>query len=202
MQTVAAFTQNQNPELKLARNCAEGCDSACTELYETYNRKIFATCLKILKNPDEAEDLTQDIFIQLFRKIGLFKGDSKLSTWIHRVTVNHALMQIRRRKQVDIQSLEPDEDGEAMQISDGENPLRMRVEDRLWLEQAVGQLAPGYKKVVVLHDIEGFEHEEIARLLNVSVGTSKSQLHKARLKLRGLLGKKANPRVYPGGNYA
>lgn len=194
MQTISE--KPVNADLELARACAAGDNRACEELYRTYHRKIYGTCLKFLKRAEDAEDLTQDVFIQIFRKISGFNGDAKLSTWIHRVTINHALMFLRRENRVSLGSLEASEEGEMLQISDGENPRRMRIEDRLWIEKAVDQLSPGYKKVFILHDLEGFEHEEVARILNCSVGTSKSQLHKARLKLRGLLGKITNPRVY------
>jgi RNA polymerase sigma-70 factor (ECF subfamily) len=134
----------------------------------------------------EAEDLTQEVFIQLFRKIGSFRGDSAFSTWLHRLTVNQVLMHFRRRS---VKNEKTSEDGEMPEqtVSGTENPNRMQVVDRIALKKAVAELPPGYRKVFLLHDVEGYEHEEVARLLGISVGTSKSQLHKARLKLRGLL---------------
>jgi RNA polymerase sigma-70 factor (ECF subfamily) len=137
-------------------------------------------------NVSEAEDLAQEVFIQLFRKIGSFRGESAFTTWLHRLTVNQVLMHFRKRG---VRMEQTTEDGETpTQIVKGtENPNSMPVVDRIALDKAIAQLPPGYRTVFTLHDIEGHEHEEIARMLGCSVGTSKSQLHKARMKLRTLL---------------
>ncbi|HEY0097532.1 MAG TPA: RNA polymerase sigma factor, partial [Pyrinomonadaceae bacterium] len=134
----------------------------------------------------EAEDLAQEAFIQLFRKIGSFRGESAFTTWLHRLTVNQVLMHFRKRG---VRLEQTTDDGETpVQIVAGtQNPNSMPVVDRIALDRAIGQLPPGYRTVFVLHDVEGHEHEEIARMLGCSVGTSKSQLHKARMKLRTLL---------------
>jgi len=139
----------------------------------------------------EAEDLAQEAFIQLFRKIGSFRGDSAFTTWLHRLTVNQVLMHFRKRS---VKLERTTEEGETpVQIVRGtENPNRMTVLDRISLDKAMGQLPPGYRTVFILHDIEGHEHEEIAQMLGVAVGTSKSQLHKARMKLRALLQSRTN----------
>lgn len=139
----------------------------------------------------EAEDLTQEVFIQLFRKIGSFRGDSAFSTWLHRLTVNQVLMHFRRRS---VKSEKTSDDGEMPEqaVVGSGNPRRMQVVDRIALKNAVAELPAGYKSVFILHDVEGYEHEEVARQLGISVGTSKSQLHKARLKLRGLLAREAS----------
>jgi RNA polymerase sigma-70 factor (ECF subfamily) len=134
----------------------------------------------------EAEDLTQEVFIQLFRKSGSFRGDSAFSTWLHRMTVNQVLMHFRRRS-VKNEKVSDDGDIPEQTVHGTANPDRMPVVDRIALKKAIAQLPNGYKNVFVLHDIEGYEHEEVARMMKISVGTSKSQLHKARLKLRGLL---------------
>jgi RNA polymerase sigma-70 factor (ECF subfamily) len=146
----------------------------------------------MMNSATEAEDLTQEVFIQLFRKIGSFRGDSAFSTWLHRMTVNQVLMHFRRRG---VQNEKTTESGEMPdQIVNGtERASRMPILDRIALDKAIAQLPNGYRTVFVLHDVEGFEHEEIARMLKLSVGTSKSQLHKARLKLRGLLKKQNDP---------
>jgi RNA polymerase sigma-70 factor (ECF subfamily) len=138
----------------------------------------------------EAEDLTQEVFIQLFRKVGSFRGDSAFSTWLHRLTVNQVLMYFRRRS---VKNEKVSEDGEMPEqtVTGTSNPNRMQVIDRIALKNAVAMLPNGYKSVFVLHDVEGYEHEEVARRLGISIGTSKSQLHKARLKLRGLLMKQS-----------
>lgn len=173
-------------DFDLTRLAASGNIAAFELLYERYHRRTFSLCLRMTSSATEAEDLTQEVFIQLFRKIGSFRGESAFSTWLHRLTVNQVLMHFRRRS---IKNEKTSEDGEVPeQIVPGtENQARMPVLDRIALTRAVNQLPPGYKSVFMLHDVEGYEHEEVARLLKISVGTSKSQLHKARLKLRGLL---------------
>ena len=149
----------------------------------------------MMGNPTEAEDMTQDVFLQLFNMIGMFRGESQFTTWLHRLTVNQVLMHFRR-KGVRVEQATED-GGEPRQAERGtENPSQMPVVDRIALDKAVSQLPPGYRAVFVLHDVEGHEHEEVARLLGCSVGTSKSHLHKARMKLRQLLttGKKSRRR--------
>src|SRR5947207_9132559 len=167
---------------------------AFEELYQRHNRRVYSLCLRMTGNVVEAEDLAQEVFIQLFRKIGSFRGDSAFTTWLHRMTVNQVLMHFRKRT---VKFEKTTEEGETPdQIVNGTaNPGRMRIVDKIALDNAIEQLPNGYKNVFVLHDVEGFEHEEVARILGCSVGTSKSQLHKARLKLQKLLRKKANPRL-------
>lgn len=179
----------------LARAAAEGDMGAFEELYQRHHRRVYSLCLRMTQNVPEAEDLTQEAFIQLFRKIGSFRGDSAFTTWLHRLTVNQVLMHFRRRS---VKLERTTEEGETpVQIERGtENPSRMPVLDRIILDSALTQLPPGYRTVFVLHDVEGREHEEIAKLLGVAVGTSKSQLHKARMKLRRLL-KKQTPETVP-----
>jgi RNA polymerase sigma-70 factor (ECF subfamily) len=173
-------------DFDLARLAALGNIHAFERLYERYHRRTYSLCLRMTSSQTESEDLTQEVFIQLFRKIGSFRGDSAFSTWLHRLTVNQVLMHFRRRS---VKNERTSEDGEMPeQIVPGtENQTKMPVLDRIALKRAIEQLPPGYKSAFVLHDVEGYEHEEVARILGISVGTSKSQLHKARLKLRGLL---------------
>lgn len=170
----------------LAHAAGQGDTTAFEELYQRHNRRVYSLCLRMTQNVAEAEDLAQEAFIQLFRKIGSFRGESAFTTWLHRLTVNQVLMHFRKRS---VKLERTTDEGETpIQIVRGtENPNRMPVVDRINLENALKQLPPGYRSVFVLHDIEGHEHEEIARILGVAVGTSKSQLHKARMKLRGLL---------------
>ena len=179
-------------DFDLAQKAAEGNVAAFELLYNRYHRRTYSLCLRMMNSAAEAEDLTQEVFIQLFRKIGSFRGDSAFSTWLHRMTVNQVLMHFRRRG---VQNEKTTEDGEMPeQIVNGtERQSRMPILDRIALDKAIAQLPNGYRTVFVLHDVEGFEHEEIARMLKLSVGTSKSQLHKARLKLRGLLRKQNEP---------
>src|SRR5437879_5690183 len=181
------------PDIELCRMAADGNIAAFELIYERYHRRTYSLTLRMTNSQTEAEDLTQEVFIQLFRKIGSFRGDSAFSTWLHRLTVNQVLMHFRRRG---VRMEQTTEDGETpIQIVKGtENPNAMPVIDRIALDKAIVQLPPGYKAVFTLHDIEGHEHEEIARMLGVSVGTSKSQLHKARMKLRGLLRQQNKPK--------
>ena len=178
-------------DLQLAKRAAEGDVSAFETLYERHHRKTYSLCLRMLGNQYDAEDLTQEVYVQLFRKIGSFRGESAFSTWLHRMTVNQVLMHFRKRS---VKSEKTSEDGELPEqvVVGSSNPLKMAVVDRIALAKAIGGLPPGYKKIFLLHDVHGFEHEEIARMLGLSVGTSKSQLHKARQKLRKLLGEIRN----------
>jgi RNA polymerase sigma-70 factor (ECF subfamily) len=181
-------------DFELAKVAAHGDMAAFEEIYKRHHRRVYSICLRMLQNASEAEDLTQDVFIQLYRKIGSFRGDSAFTTWLHRMTVNQVLMHFRKRT---VKFEKTTEEGETPDqiVSGTSNPERMRIVDKIALDNAIEQLPAGYKNVFILHDVEGFEHEEVARILGCSVGTSKSQLHKARLKLQKLLKKKANPRL-------
>lgn len=186
---------NSAKDFELTQAAANGNMIAFEEIYNRHHRRVYSICLRMLQNATEAEDLTQDVFIQLHRKIGSFRGDSAFTTWLHRLTVNQVLMHFRKRN---VKFEKTTEEGETpIQIVGGtENPRKMPVVDKIAIEDAIGQLPDGYRNVFVLHDVEGYEHEEVARILGCSVGTSKSQLHKARLKLRKLLQKKAPPRLF------
>ena len=179
-------------DYSLTQRSAQGDVFAFEELYARHNRRVFSLCLRMTGSVPEAEDLAQEVFIQLFRKIGSFRGESAFTTWLHRLTVNQVLMHFRKRG---VKMEQTTDDGETpVQIVKGtEDPARMPVVDRIALDAAVVQLPPGYRTVFVLHDVEGHEHEEIARMLGCSVGTSKSQLHKARMKLRVLLRQQNSP---------
>ena len=182
-------------DFELTQAAAAGNMMAFEEIYNRHHRRVYSICLRMLQNATEAEDLTQDVFIQLHRKIGSFRGDSAFTTWLHRMTVNQVLMHFRKRN---VKFEKTTEEGETpVQIVSGTaNPLKMPVVDKIAIEHAIEQLPTGYRNVFVLHDVEGYEHEEVARILGCSVGTSKSQLHKARLKLRKLLQRKAPPRLF------
>jgi RNA polymerase sigma-70 factor, ECF subfamily len=174
------------PDIELCRMAAAGNIAAFEMIYERYHRRTYSLTLRMTSSQTEAEDLTQEVFIQLFRKIGSFRGDSAFSTWLHRLTVNQVLMHFRRRS---VKNERTSDDGEMPEqtVRGTADPNKMPVIDRIALKNAIAELPNGYRNVFVLHDVEGFEHEEVARLMGISVGTSKSQLHKARLKLRGLL---------------
>lgn len=187
---VAIETPQVDSDLELARASAAGDAAAFERLYQQYNRRVFSICLRMLGNPTEAEDLTQDVFVQLYRKIGSFRGESAFTTWLHRMTVNQVLMHFRKRG-VRFESTTDDGELPVLIQVGTERPSHMPIIDNIALERAISELPPGYRTVFVLHDVEGYEHEEVARQLGCTVGTSKSQLHKARMKLRALLGKKA-----------
>jgi RNA polymerase sigma-70 factor (ECF subfamily) len=164
--------------------------SGFDELYRKHYRRVYSICLRMTGNIAEAEDLTQEVFIQLHRKLGSFRGESAFTTWLHRLTVNQVLMHFRKRS---VKSELTTDDGEIPDSIDPDtiNPEAMPIVDRISIETAIAQLPPGYRTAFILHDVEGYEHEEIARILGCSPGTSKSQLHKARLKLRRLIQQRA-----------
>jgi RNA polymerase sigma-70 factor, ECF subfamily len=176
----------ETPDYDLTQMAADGNIEAFEMLYTKYHRRAFSLCLRMTNNVMEAEDLTQEAFIQLFRKVGSFRGDSAFTTWFHRLTVNQVLMYFRKRS---VKNEKTTEDGELPEkvksdkIFQSQTPILNRMD----LKKAIAGLPPGYRAVFILHDVEGFEHSEVADMLGISVGTSKSQLHKARLKLRGLL---------------
>ncbi|HEY0658882.1 MAG TPA: RNA polymerase sigma factor, partial [Pyrinomonadaceae bacterium] len=163
-------------DFSLAQKAATGNIAAFEMIYERYHRRTYSLCLRMTNSQTEAEDLTQEVFIQLFRKAGSFRGDSAFSTWLHRLTVNQVLMHFRRRS---VKNEKTSDDGEMPEqtVSGTENPNKMPVVDRIALKNAIAELPNGYRKVFILHDVEGYEHEEVARMLGISVGTSKSQLH-------------------------
>jgi RNA polymerase sigma-70 factor (ECF subfamily) len=181
----------ESSDFDLCKLAATGNLPAFELLYQRYHRRTYALCLRMTNSQTEAEDLTQEVFIQLFRKVGSFRGDSAFSTWQHRLTVNQVLMHFRRRS---VKNEKVSEDGEMPEqtVAGSANPNRMQVVDRIALKNAIALLPNGYKSVFMLHDVQGYEHEEVARRLGISIGTSKSQLHKARLKLRALLMKQSD----------
>jgi RNA polymerase sigma-70 factor (ECF subfamily) len=178
-------------DYSLTQRSSQGDVFAFEELYARHNRRVYSLCLRMTGNTSEAEDLAQEVFIQLYRKVGSFRGESAFTTWLHRLTVNQVLMHFRKRG-VKLEQTTDDGDTPTQIVVGTGDPMRMPVVDRIALDAAVVQLPPGYRTVFVLHDVEGHEHEEIARMLGCSVGTSKSQLHKARMKLRMLL-RQQNP---------
>ena len=181
-----AAVADDAPDMELCRLASDGNLAAFEIIYKRYHRRTYSLALRMTGSPTEAEDLSQDVFIQLFRKIGSFRGDSAFSTWLHRMTVNQVLMHFRRRN---VKKERTSDDGEMPEqiVTGSADPGKMQVVDRIALKNAIAQLPDGYRKVFILHDVKGYEHEEVARMMGISVGTSKSQLHKARLKLRGLI---------------
>src|SRR6266446_7003437 len=159
------------------------------EIFQLHHRRVYSLCLRMIGNSTEAEDLTQDIFVQVFRKLGSFRGESAFTTWLHRLAVNQVLMHFRKNH---VRKEELTEDGEMPvgTMLDRNRFNRTPVLDRLALNEAIAQLPRGYRIVFVLHDVEGLELSEIASFLGCSIGTSKSQLHRARMRMRLLLGRR------------
>jgi RNA polymerase sigma-70 factor, ECF subfamily len=176
-------------DAELIRMAQQGNPDAFSALFNTHKTKVYSICLRMTGNTAEAEDLTQDAFLQVFRKLAGFRGDSALSTWLYRVTVNTVLMHFRKKglKQVSL-------DEPINRVAGPQKREHGRVDgrlsgsvDRIDLTRAMKELPTGYRTIFVLHEVEGYEHHEIAGLLHCSVGNSKSQLHKAKARMRELL---------------
>jgi len=159
---------------------------AFQELYQTHHRRVYSTCLRMTRDISEPEDLTQEIFVHLFRALGSFRGESAFTTWLHRLTVNHVLMHFRKRK---VRAVRPTEDGElpVQALAASHDHKRTNIVERILLSEVIAKLPEGYRYALVLHDIEGLEHKDIAKMRGRTEGTSKSQLHKARRMLRALI---------------
>ena len=188
MNSVSATTVPLASEL--VKRAQEGDSAAFAALFHTHKARIYSVCLRMTNNAAEAEDLTQDAFLQVFRKIASFRGDSAFSTWLHRISVNTVLMHFRKKSLCQVSLDEPysNEDGAKVRREFGtrDNDLAGCV-DRIALARAMKDLPPGYRTIFLLHEVEGYEHKEIAEMLGCSVGNSKSQLHKAKLRIRELL---------------
>lgn len=180
------FSPVRASDFALAQRAAQGDMQAFEELFRLHRRLVYGLCLRMTQDVAEAEDVTQEVFVLLFRKIGGFRGEASFTTWLHRLTVNQVLMRFRKNKSRREDALEEEElrPHESVRPT---APKASQLVDRITLESALAQLPPGYRAAFILHDIEGYEHEEVARILGCAVGTSKSQLHKARTKLRKLL---------------
>jgi RNA polymerase sigma-70 factor (ECF subfamily) len=190
---------------ELIARAQDGDPQACAAIFDLHRRRVYSTCFLMTKNVSDAEDLTQDAFIQIFRGLNSFRGDSAFSTWIYRVVVNTVLMTRRRRHLREVSLDEPASvDYSPVQREfGGDDSKLMGAVDRVALTQAAKALPEGCRTIFILHEVEGYEHHEIAERLRCSIGNSKSQLHKARLKMRKLLasGKKRIGRMRtPGGS--
>jgi RNA polymerase sigma-70 factor (ECF subfamily) len=178
-------------EKELIIHAQHGNAGAFEQLYRRYSNRIYHLCLRMVKNEAEAEDLTQEAFLRVFRKIHTFQGKSAFSTWLHRVSVNTVLMSLRKKKLVEI-PLDHDghieeEPGVPRQIPGSPDLSLIGLFDRENLKRVFRTRPDGYKRMLVLHDVLGYEHNEIAVHVKCSVGNSKSQLHKARARMRALL---------------
>jgi RNA polymerase sigma-70 factor (ECF subfamily) len=182
-----------HPDLQVSKASEVGPGTDFLTIYRTYQRRIYSQCFCMLRNHGDAEDATQEVFLQVFRKVHTFRGDSRFSTWLHRVTTNCVLMEMRKIRR------QPQEVPQEVLFAAGEGssslelppePCSPRVSpmlDRVSLGAALSRLPPGYRRVIQLHDVEGYTHQEIASFLRIREGSSKSQLHRARMRLRQLM---------------
>lgn len=178
--------KSKQPDRELARLAAEGDAAAFEEIHSRYRRLVYSIALRMTRNPADAEDLTQESFISVLRKIGSFRGEAAFSSWLYRLTVNQVKMHFRRLKSRPEGQTSGGELPERGASYEGD-PDSRQVIDRLAIEKAVRRLPPGYRAAFILYDVAGYEHKEIGQLLGYSVGNSKSQLHGARAKLQKLI---------------
>ena len=185
----AKTTERFDSDLHMVKRAQQGDSDAFAALFYTHKAKIYSVCLRMTNNTAEAEDLTQDAFLQVFRKLATFRGDSALSTWLYRIAVNTVLMHFRKKALRQISLDEPySQDAKTVRREYGSRDDRLAgCVDRIALARAITELPAGYRTIFLLHEVEGYEHQEIAELLKCSVGNSKSQLHKAKLRIRELL---------------
>ncbi len=189
--SLSATDNNNLTEAEIIERAQNGDEAMFEQLYRRHSRRVYAVCLRMVKDPAEAEDLTQEAFMLLFRKIHTFRGESAFSTWLHRLAVNRVLMCLRRKS---LPAVSLDERLDTNELS-GPPAIDLGCRDsilegsldRINLERCIKRLPAGYRTIFVLHDVQGYKHHEIAEILGRSVGDSKSQLHKARAQLRRLL---------------
>jgi RNA polymerase sigma-70 factor, ECF subfamily len=177
-------------ERSLVQRAQSGDEQAFATLFQLHKKRVYSVCLQMTKDVADAEDLTQEAFLQVFRSVNSFRGDSAFSTWLYRVAVNTVLMKLRRRKTPPILSLdEPvSADSPSLKRDVGKaDPRLSGTVDRIALRRAMQELPEGCRQIFDLHEVEGYQHHEIAQMLDCSVGNSKSQLHKAKMKMRDLL---------------
>jgi RNA polymerase sigma-70 factor (ECF subfamily) len=187
--TDAKKQQGKLSEAEAIDRAKQGDADAFEALYNQHKRRVYSLCLRMTANTAAAEDLTQEAFLQLFRKIGTFRGESAFSTWLHRMAVNVVLMQLRKKGLPVVpleETIETEEDSPRKEPG-ADDPRLAGSIDRLQLQRSIASLPPGYRMIFLLHDVEGYEHNEIAEMVGCSIGNSKSQLHKARMKLREIL---------------
>jgi RNA polymerase sigma-70 factor, ECF subfamily len=196
--STAAATRLDSDLIKRAQ---EGDADAFADLFHAHKARIYSLCLRMTNNSAEAEDLTQDAFLQVFRKLATFRGESALSTWLYRIAVNTVLMHFRKKTPCRLSLDEPcskNGDTKPLRREYGTKDNRLAgCIDRITLSRAIRELPEGYRKVFLLHEVEGYEHQEIAEFLGCSTGNSKSQLHKARLRMRELLLARPQPAEAP-----
>jgi RNA polymerase sigma-70 factor (ECF subfamily) len=175
-------------ELQLVERCRNGELGAFEELYRAHSARLYSLACRMLGNPADAEDLLQDIFLAAHRKLDSFRGESALGTWLYRLAMNLILDHVRSRAARTGQLTDGLDDASIVPDAGGHR-LADRAITRIDLERAVAELPEGCRAAFLLHDVEGLEHREVSEALGIAEGTSKSQVHKARLRLRGLLGR-------------
>lgn len=183
-------TNRDDSESSVIQRAQRGDEQAFAMLFQSHKKRVYSVCLLMTKDIAEAEDLTQEAFLQVFRSVGSFRGDSAFSTWLHRVAVNTVLMKLRRRKAPPVLSLDEPVSTESPSLRRdvGQSDPRLSgAIDRIALRRAMQELPEGCRQIFVLHEVQGYQHHEIAKMLDCSVGNSKSQLHKAKMKMRDLL---------------
>jgi RNA polymerase sigma-70 factor, ECF subfamily len=185
------------PEAEAIEKARNGDVAGYESLYHLHRSRVYSLCLRFTGNASDAEDLAQEVFLQMYRKISTFRGDAKFGSWLHRVAVNLALMRFRRRRLREVslnipQTLNPDPLQSPLRHQFGTSSFLV---ERVALGRALGSLSKARRSVVLLHDINGFTHGEVAQRLGVAAGTSKSQLHKAHVELRGILGHRGAPQA-------
>jgi RNA polymerase sigma-70 factor, ECF subfamily len=176
----------RSADLELAKRCRNGDAEAFEELYRQHAGRLYNLAFRMAGSAQEAEDLLQDVFLHAYRKLGSFRGDSSLGTWLYRLGMNQCLDHLRGR-QVKMSQATDSIDAEGAREPAAPMPATPAAVSRIDLERAIGRLPDGARAAFLLHDVEGFEHHEVAKILGVSEGTSKSQVHKARMKLRAML---------------
>jgi RNA polymerase sigma-70 factor (ECF subfamily) len=187
---LGAENQRDDSEGTLLDRAQRGDEQAFAALYQLHNKRVYSVCLRMTKDVAEAEDLTQEAFIQVFRNLNSFQGNSAFATWVYRIAVNTVLMKLRRRKSPPLLSLDEalSSDSPSLKREVGKDDLSLRgAIDRIALRRAIEELPGGARQIFELHEVEGYQHHEIAEQLQCSIGNSKSQLHKAKKTMRALL---------------
>jgi RNA polymerase sigma-70 factor, ECF subfamily len=200
-----AEAKREESERSIIERAQNGDEQAFATLFQLHKKRVYSVCLLMTRDVAEAEDLTQEAFLQVFRSVGSFRGDSAFSTWLYRIAVNTVLMKLRRRKSPPALSLDepvsPDSPSLRHDIGKADPDL-CGVIDRIELRRAMQELPQGCRRIFSLHAVQGYQHHEIAKLLDCSIGNSKSQLHKAKMKMRDLLAPKRRVARRSGANQA
>ena len=182
-----AVARSRQLEATLVARCRRGEAGAFEEIYRTHAPRLFGLIVRMVGNQPDAEDLLQEVFLAAHRKLDGFRGESALGTWLYRLTTNHVLDHLRSRAARTGQMTDTFDDDPVLP-DPGSRAIAERTIAQMDLERALAQLPDGCRAAFLLHDVEGLEHREVAEALGIAEGTSKSQVHKARLRLRALLG--------------